>query len=110
MTNFHKKFGDFDTHLMLGTTSENTNIVSQNLWGYSFVVPGTISFNNIATTNKFFTDGTTRKRLVGVYGEAGVSYRSIGFLTVTGRNDASSALAVQNNSYFYPSVSGSFVF
>lgn len=110
MTNFHKTFGDFDTHLMLGSTTENTNIVGQNHWGYSFVVPGTISFNNIATTNKFFTDGTTRKRLVGVYGEAGVSYRNMVFLTVTGRNDASSTLAVQNNSYFYPSVSGSFVF
>ena len=110
MTNFHKTFGDFDTHLMLGTTSENTNIVSQNHWGYNFVVPGTISFNNIATTNKFFTDGTTRKRLVGVYGEAGISYKNIAFLTVTERNDASSTLAVQNNSYYYPSVSGSFVF
>jgi ferric enterobactin receptor len=110
MTSFHKTFGDFETHLMLGTTSENTNIVSQNLWGYSFSTPGTISFNNIATTNKFFTDGTTRRRLVGVYGEAGVNYKSIAFLTVTGRNDQSSTLAIQNNSYFYPSVSGSFVF
>ncbi|HVU58317.1 MAG TPA: SusC/RagA family TonB-linked outer membrane protein [Puia sp.] len=110
MTTLHKTFGDFDTHLMMGTTSENTNIVSQNHWGYSFVVPGTNSFNNIAATNKFFTDGTTRKRLVGVYGEAGVSYKNMVFLTVTGRNDASSTLAVQNNSYFYPSVSGSFVF
>ena len=110
MTSFHKTFGDFDTHLMLGTTSENTSIVSQNLWGYNFITAGTISFNNIATTNKFFIDGTTRQRLVGTYGEAGISYKSIAYLTVTGRNDASSTLAVQNNSYFYPSVSGSFVF
>ncbi|MEI9956622.1 MAG: TonB-dependent receptor [Ferruginibacter sp.] len=73
-------------------------------------MPGTISFNNIATTNKFFTDGTTRRRLVGVYGEAGISYKNIAYLTVTGRNDQSSTLAIQNNSYFYPSVSGSFVF
>jgi len=111
MTNFHKTFfHDFETHLMVGTTSENTSIVNQNHWGYTFVVPGTISFNNIATTNKFFTDGTTRRRLVGVYGEAGISYKNIAYLTVTGRNDQSSTLAIQNNSYFYPSVSGSFVF
>ncbi|HMH23988.1 MAG TPA: SusC/RagA family TonB-linked outer membrane protein [Puia sp.] len=110
MSNFHKTFGDFDTHLMLGTTSENTEIVSQNHWGYNFITAGTISFNNIGTTNKFFTDGTTRKRLVGGYGEAGVSYKSMAFLTVTGRNDWSSTLPVLNNSYFYPSVSGSFVF
>ncbi len=111
MTTLHKTFfKDFDAHLMLGTTSENTNIVNQNLWGYNFITAGTISFNNIATTNKFFVDATTRKRLVGVYGEAGISYKSIAYLTVTGRNDQSSTLALQNNSYFYPSVSGSFVF
>jgi len=110
MSNFHKTFGDFDTHLMLGTTSESTETPSQNHWGYNFITSGTVSFNNIATTNKFFTDGTTRKRLVGAYGEAGVSYKSIAFLTVTGRNDWSSTLPVQNNSYFYPSVSGAFVF
>ena len=110
MTNFHKTFGAFDTHLMLGTTTEDTKTTSQNHWGYNFITAGTISFANMATTNKFFTDATTPKRLVGVYGEAGISYKSIAYLTVTGRNDGSSTLAVQNNSYFYPSVSGSFVF
>ncbi len=110
MTNFHKTFGDFDTHLMLGSSSENTQILGQNHWGYSFITAGTISFNNIASTNKFFTDGTTRRRLVGAYGEAGVSYKSIAFLTVTGRNDWSSTLPIQNRSYFYPSISGSLVF
>ncbi len=110
MSNFHKTFGNFDTHLMLGTTSESTLILSQNIWGYNFVTAGTISFNNIATTNKFFTDGTTRRRLVGGYGEAGVSYKDIAYLTVTGRNDWSSTLPIANQSYFYPSVSGSFVF
>lgn len=110
MSNFHKTFGNFDTHLMLGTTSENTKILDQNLWGYNFITAGTISFSNMATTNEFFKDATSRKRLVGVYGEAGASYKDIAFVTLTGRNDWSSTLPVQNNSYFYPSVSGSFVF
>ena len=110
MSNFHKTFGDFDTHLMLGTTSENTLIASQNHWGYNFVTAGTISFNNLATLNKSFTDGTTRKRLVGGYGEAGVSYKNIAYVTVTARNDWSSTLPPENRSYFYPSISGSFVF
>ncbi|MEO7120077.1 MAG: SusC/RagA family TonB-linked outer membrane protein [Ginsengibacter sp.] len=110
MSNFHKTFGDFDTHLLLGTTSENTLIGSQNLWGYNFITAGTISFNNLATTNEFFTDATTRKRLVGAYGEFGVSYKDLIYLTATGRNDWSSTLPIQNRSYFYPSVSGSFVF
>jgi ferric enterobactin receptor len=110
MSNFHKSFKDFDAHIMLGTTSENTEILSQNHWGYNFITAGTISFNNMASTNKFFTDGTTRKRLVGGYGEVGVSYKDIVYLTATGRNDWSSTLPLENRSYFYPSLSGSLVF
>jgi TonB-linked SusC/RagA family outer membrane protein len=110
MSNFHKTFGDFDTHLMLGTTSENTETPSQNLWGYNFITAGTTSFSNIATANQFFRDGTTTKRLVGAYGEFGISYKSIAYITATGRNDWSSTLPLDNRSYFYPSVSGSFVF
>lgn len=110
MSNFHKKFGGFDTHLMLGTTSENTEWVNQNQWGFNFITAGTISFNNIATTNQFFRDGTTKKRLVGAYGEIGISYKDIAFLTATGRNDWSSTLPLDNRSYFYPSISGSVVF
>jgi ferric enterobactin receptor len=110
MSNFHKSFGDFDTHLLLGTTSEDFDTKTQNLWGYTFNTPGTISFNNIENTNKFFTDATTRRRLVGAYGEAGVSYKDLVYLTATGRNDWSSTLPIANRSYFYPSISGSFIF
>ncbi|HEY4289672.1 MAG TPA: SusC/RagA family TonB-linked outer membrane protein [Puia sp.] len=110
MTNFHKTFGDFDTHLMLGTTSESTETPAQNLWGYNFITGSNISFSNIATTNQFFRDGLTRKRLVGTYGEFGISYKDIAYITATGRNDWSSTLPLDNRSYFYPSVSGSFVF
>ena len=110
MSNFHKSFGDFDTHLMVGTTAEDFNTKNQNLWGYAFSTPGTISFNNMEQTNKFFTDATTRRRLVGGYGELGVSYKDLVYLTGTGRNDWSSTLPIANWSYFYPSVSGSFIF
>ncbi|TDH26773.1 SusC/RagA family TonB-linked outer membrane protein [Segetibacter sp. 3557_3] len=110
MSNFHKSFGDFDTRVMIGTTSENTEIISQNHWGYNFTTPGTISLSNMASTNQFFKDGTTRKRLVGAYGEVGVSYKDLIYLTATGRNDWSSTLPIENRSYFYPSISGSFIF
>ncbi len=110
MTNLHKTFGDFDLGLMLGTTAEGTERLNQTHWGYNFVTPGTISFTNIADGNKFFNDATTRKRLVGVYGEARASYKSLAYLTFTGRNDWSSTLPLDNRSYFYSSVSGALVF
>ncbi len=110
MTNLHKTFGDFDLGLMLGTTAESTERLNQTHWGYNFVTPGTISFSNIAEGNKFFTDATTKKRLIGVYGEARASYKSLAYLTFTGRNDWSSTLPLNNRSYFYSSVSGALVF
>lgn len=110
MSNFHKTFGDFETHLMIGSTTEDTKILGQNQWGYNFITTGTLSFSNIAPTNEFFKNSNVRKRLMGTYGELGASYKNIGFITLTGRNDWTSTLPVNNNSYFYPSVSGSFVF
>ena len=110
MLNFHKTFGDFDFNLLLGQTSEATKSITQNHWGYNFVSAGTISFANIANENKFFTENTMRKRLIGVYGEFRAAWKNIAYLTVTGRNDWSSTLPIENRSYFYPSVSGSVVF
>ncbi len=110
MINAHKTFGNFDLNLLLGHTSEQTKRVSQTQWGYDFVSGGVISFSNFLAENKFFTEGTSEKRLVGVYGELRAAYKNITYLTVTGRNDWSSTLPKDNRSYFYPSVSGSLVF
>lgn len=46
----------------------------------------------------------TEKEIQSLYGLGELSYKSMLFLTVTGRNDWSSALPIDNNSYFYPSV------
>ena len=110
MTNLHKTFGDFDLGLMLGTTAESTELLNQTHWGYNFTTPGTVSFTNIAPGEQFFNDFTTKKRLVGVYGEARAAYKNLAYLTFTGRNDWSSTLPIDNRSYFYSSVSGALVF
>jgi len=48
--------------------------------------------------------------MVSLYGSATASYENYLYLTVTGRNDWSSTLPVENNSYFYPSVSTGLIF
>ncbi|HWI92450.1 MAG TPA: SusC/RagA family TonB-linked outer membrane protein [Flavisolibacter sp.] len=67
---------------------------------YTFANASAVSTNN----------ATNRRRLVGIYEDVGFSYKDILFLNVTGRNDWTSTLPKNNNSYFYPSVSSSFVF
>jgi TonB-linked SusC/RagA family outer membrane protein len=51
-----------------------------------------------------------RKELRSIYAMTSLGYKNTYFLDASIRNDNSSALPVNNNSYWYPSVSGSFVF
>lgn len=110
MLNFNKKFGDFDLGLLLGQTIEDTKTMTERRDGWDFVFPDFYSFDNINSNNKQFQSAQSRKRLMGLYGEARVGYKSMAYLSVTGRNDWSSTLPIDNRSYFYPSVTGSFVF
>lgn len=50
------------------------------------------------------------KENVGVYGLVSLGYKDFLYLDVTGRNDWTSTLTSENRSFFYPSVSGSFIF
>ncbi|HEX2095429.1 MAG TPA: SusC/RagA family TonB-linked outer membrane protein [Longimicrobiaceae bacterium] len=56
------------------------------------------------------SDSTLEKQINSLYGQAQFGFRNYLFVELTGRNDWSSTLPQGNNSYFYPSVSGSFVF
>ena len=51
-----------------------------------------------------------RKRTAAFYGDFGFSYKSMVFVNFTGRNEWSTTLPVDKNSFFFPSVSGGFVF
>ena len=55
------------------------------------------------------TNFRSERQLFGVYSDVGFSWKDYLFANVTGRNDWSSTLPTNNNSYFYPSVSTAFV-
>ncbi|WP_293942047.1 MULTISPECIES: SusC/RagA family TonB-linked outer membrane protein [unclassified Sphingobacterium] len=110
MSNFNKKVGDFDLGALIGFFSEQTKTTTNRRMGYHFEVDNFYSFENIAAANKQFSVNNTKKRLFGLYSELRASYKNMLFLNVTGRNDWTSTLPVDNRSYFYPSIGGSFVF
>ena len=110
MTNFNKQFGDFNVNLMLGTSTDDTRIQSDYRMAWNFTLPGVYAFDNALDNNRKFSNARSQKRLLGVFGEARADWRNTVFLTVTGRNDWSSTLPLDNRSYFYPSVSGAVAF
>jgi outer membrane receptor protein involved in Fe transport len=77
--------------------------------GSSIVIPDYYNIGNFVTqtTN---ANLPTERRLVGAYSQITADYGDWAFLTLTGRNDWSSTLPTDANSYFYPSASLAVVF
>ncbi|WP_419213961.1 SusC/RagA family TonB-linked outer membrane protein [Maribacter sp. X9] len=65
--------------------------------------PEVYSFNNSRQAVQVSSDNY-EKRINSLYGYARFAYDNVLFMDVTGRNDWSSTLPEDNNSYFYPSV------
>jgi len=67
-------------------------------------IPGIYSFNNAAIplTNSQFN---TERRINSLYATANIGINNFLYVDLAGRNDWSSTLPVENNSYFYPSAS-----
>lgn len=78
------------------------------LMANKLLLPGIYSFNN-ADGPLVQRVSRPEKQINSLYGFAQVAWQNKVFLDVTARNDWSSTLPQQNNSYFYPSVSLSVV-
>ncbi|MBD1396641.1 SusC/RagA family TonB-linked outer membrane protein [Pontibacter sp. JH31] len=98
------------TDLKLGSTVYDWNTFSSAASGEQFMAPDLYSINNTTLTTQRAYNNLTQRRLVGAWGSFNASYNDMLYLTLTGRNDWTSTLPVQNNSFFYPSAAMSFVF
>ncbi|MFZ6012033.1 MAG: SusC/RagA family TonB-linked outer membrane protein, partial [Bacteroidota bacterium] len=81
---------------------------------YQATVGGLVSpgfFNIAASVERPAVSSTiNRKEIRSLFGMVSLGYKNIWFLDASIRNDYSSALPENNNSYYYPSISGSMVF
>lgn len=109
----HQFNEDFEGSLMVGNNirQRGTNTLSSatNTSG-GLVVPGWYNLSNSNGPINIIADNLSKRRLIGLYADLNLSYKNFLFLEATARNDWSSTLPKSNNSFFYPSVSGSFVF
>ena len=76
--------------------------------GINFLDPNFVSMNN--TSNRSTLTTIEQRRLVSLFGQAVFSYKDFWYLSFTGRNDWTSTIPRPRNSFFYPSVSTSFIF
>ncbi|MEI7587117.1 SusC/RagA family TonB-linked outer membrane protein [Runella sp.] len=105
-----KDFGKLRTSILLGSSVDDRNYEVTAVRGEKLYLSDYNSINNTDPTTQRNKLTVTRQRLMGAFGKLDLDYGGYLFLAVTGRNDWSSTLPKANNSFFYPSVSMSFVF
>lgn len=74
----------------------------------ALIVPGVYTLAN-GVNNPLVRTNDARKQMNSIYGMVTLGWRNSIFVDITGRNDWSSTLPSNNNSYFYPSVASSFI-
>lgn len=99
---FSVSFGGNQRKFDASTVSNSTKDRGQGL-----LTPNLFTLTNIAPNNLDFNSNIQEKKVNSLYGLASIGFMDMFYLDVTGRNDWSSTLPDSNNSYFYPSVSGS---
>ncbi|TKG96860.1 SusC/RagA family TonB-linked outer membrane protein [Puteibacter caeruleilacunae] len=97
---------DRERYLMSGRSGNRF----KDPWIYSFQNYDLSQQNGQINSNQVPKEQRLEKRINSLYGFIDLSYSNLLYLQVTGRNDWSSTLPSNNNSYFYPSSSLSFVF
>ena len=106
---FTPKIGsNFTLDFKIGNDINQRSSRNQQVQGVNFVVPGLYNLRN-TTTQRFSADGVSKRRIVGIFGDASIGYKNFAFLNVTGREDMTSTLIYENAKYFYPGVSGSLI-
>ncbi len=109
LATYSKKVDKFDFSIQGGYNQQETGSRTLAVHGNNFYVQDFESINNCDPATIVDLEATRVRRVQAVFGSFMASYNNMAFLTVRGRNDWSSTLPVQNNSYFYPAADLSFM-
>ena len=105
---YNNNWGSFDLNATLGGNIFKVDNKTTVITGTDQQMDGVVSVINYAEQN--VQPSTYKKQINSLYASASLGYRSTYYLEGTVRGDRSSTLPSSNNTYIYPSVSGSIVF
>ncbi|HRG20187.1 MAG TPA: SusC/RagA family TonB-linked outer membrane protein [Saprospiraceae bacterium] len=101
--------GAFKYTLSLGGNRLDQRYKLSDISAPELAVPGIYSLNNSRVALQYFTF-SSKKRINSLYGFGNFSYNDYLFLDLSVRNDWSSSLPKENNSYLYYSASSGLIF
>ena len=107
MININKTFNDFSIVANIGGSYSNYSSIERGYGGNLSLVPNLFSIQNINPADSKVSEsgGNTAVRNFAAFASAEIGWKSMLYLTVTGRNDWNSRLVNSSEeSFFYPSV------
>lgn len=110
MLMYNKTFGDYSVNANLGGNIMNRRyeyVYGETVGGIAIPLLYNLS-NSISTPEAH--NLLRKKGIHSMFGNISAGWKSMIYLEATLRNDKSSTLPAGNNSYWYPSITGSFVF
>lgn len=99
---------NFHGTLSIGANHLNRDQEVVQVSGQNLDIPDLYHINNASLV--FPRNYRIQKQMNSVYFQSQLAFRNYLFLDITGRNDWSSTLGIENQSFFYPSFSTSFAF
>jgi outer membrane receptor protein involved in Fe transport len=108
LTFTHKFLEDLKLRLTVGHNVNQRSSHRARQTGNKMIFKGIYNVDN--TQEQTASESISKRRLWAIYADALLDYKNYAFLNLTLRNDHSSTLPVKHNSYYYPAVTGSFVF
>lgn len=109
MLRFQKEFSDISLNGLLGSsTRSNTMLSTLSTTEGGLSIPNYFALDN-SVAPVTISEAEVLSRINSYYGSFSTGYKRFVYVDLTARYDISSTLPKGNNSYFYPSVSTSFI-
>ena len=109
LVNYREQLNDrIKMTLAAGGNIRKEEMRSKGTSANGLMLPGIFKLSN-ALNNLYVEHFKSERQVNGLYGLANFSFDDKIFVDFTARNDWSSTLPKGNNSYFYPSISSSFI-
>lgn len=105
---YQKNWNNFDIKISGGGNIFTQKISEGFLQGNGLAIPGIYNAQNINVT-PVTESNIYKKKINSLYAFANIGYQSFLYADISARNDWSSTLPTDNNSYFYPAISLSFI-
>ena len=105
----HKFFDKLDVNATLGLNGNERRYKYFSADVTNLTIPTYFNLTN-SSEKPTVAQYESLRRLIGVYGQVEFGYDDWAYITLTARNDWSSTLPKGNRSFFYPGITGSFIF